>query len=269
MSMDHRNLTPRSNSCPTGSIGYTVGPGDSFYKIAGRLGTSVAVLTTLNPGVNSAALQVGQQICVPKSATGTTSPPCSGGITYTMQPGDTYYSLAGRYGLTVQALRNANPGLDPNRLNAGQTICIPAAPPPQPPALITTPLCSLLQPVLAAIPSSADIPIGSVTVRQVAMSTRAYTLVAAPLPDPPTLGNYNSYIGVLNLITDDPANPRTNILVHLIASTFGNQLPTWAGTVITAYPPIVGDNAEIRPYSNVTGTQGPALLRGDFTSCRS
>lgn len=268
MPLDSRNRSPQANPpCPAGSVGYTVGSGDSFYTIARRLGTSLAVLGALNPGVNPDTLQVGRQICVPAAAAAPQPQTCPGGSIYTIEAGDTYYTIAASHGLTVQALLTANPGVAPNRLRIGQPLCLPGAGLPQPPARIPTPLCSLLQPSLEALPPSADIPIGSVTVRQVAMSTRAYTIVAAPLPDPAALGNYNSYNGVLSLLTDDPAHPRDTVSIRLIASSFGNQLPTWAGTTITAYPPLVGDTVEIRPLNTVTGRQGPVLLQGTITPC--
>ena len=253
--------------CPAGSVTYTIRSGDTFFAIAQRLGTTVAAITALNPGVNPSALQVGQQICVPSTGPGPVPGTCPGGTTYTISPGDTYYTLATRFGTTVAALLAANPGVDPTRLIVGQAICIPGGTLPQPPALIPTPLCSLLQPIFAALPPTGDIPIGSVTVRQVAMSTRAYTIVASPLPNPATLGNYNSYVGVLSLITDIPTIPRETVNIRLISSTFGNQLVTWAGTTITTYPPIVGDTVEIRPLNSTTGAQGAALLRGNIAPC--
>lgn len=196
-------------------------------------------------------------------------PPCPAGSTaYTVRPGDTFYTLARRLGNTVAAIAALNPGVNPDALQIGQRICVPSARLPQPPVLIPTPLCSLLQPVLSAIPQAADIPVGSVTVRQVAMSTRAYTITASPLPDPAVLGNYDSYVGVLSLITDDPATPRATVNIRLISSTFGTQLPTWAGTIITAYPPILGDTVEIRPLNSITGARGAALLRGNIVPCQ-
>lgn len=260
-------FTQADPPCPAGSTAYVIRTGDTFFTIAQHFGITVAALTLLNPGVNPASLQIGQQICVP--ATGTSPGSCLGRTSTTIKPGDTFYGLATCFGITLQALLAANPGIDPNRLVVGQTVCLPGSALPQPPQLIQTPLCSLLQPVLSVVPPAADIPIGSVTVRQVAMSTRAYTVVASPLPEPSQLGNFNSYVAVLNLITDDPASPRETVTIRLVSSSFGNQLITWAGTSITTYPPIVGDTAEIRPLNNVTGSLGPAILRGDITPCRS
>ena len=194
------------------------------------------------------------------------TPACPGGQLYTIKAGDTFYLLATRYGITLAAIQAANPGVNPSRLQIGQVICIPAAPTP---VLIPTPLCSLLQPVFANLPPTGDIPIGGVIVRQVAMSTRAYTIAASPLPEPAVLGNFNAYLGVLSLITDDPAHSPALITFRLMPSYFGNQLPTWAGTVITTQPPIRGDFAEVRPFNTTSSAQGPILLRGDLAPCQA
>ncbi|HEX3046181.1 MAG TPA: LysM peptidoglycan-binding domain-containing protein, partial [Bacillota bacterium] len=200
MSNSENYLFTQALTCPAGSTPYTIQAGDTFYTIAQRLGTTVAAITALNPGVNPGALQVGQQICVPGGTPGPGPGTCPGGTLYTVRAGDTFYALAVRYGVSMQALLAANPGVDPNRLAPGMRICIPGTQAPPPVTLIQTPFCSLLRPILSEIPAVSDIPIGSVTVRQVAMSTRAYTIVAAPLPDPAALGNYNGYVGVLSLI---------------------------------------------------------------------
>lgn len=62
---------------------------------------------------------------------------CPNGTLYTIRAGDTYFALAQRFGTTVSAIAAANPGVDPNRLQIGQQICIPVAPPGPPP----TPEC--------------------------------------------------------------------------------------------------------------------------------
>ncbi len=54
-------------------------------------------------------------------------PYLTGYFTYRIQPGDTFYRLAKRYGITTQAILTANPEADPLRLQAGQQIVIPLA----------------------------------------------------------------------------------------------------------------------------------------------
>lgn len=45
---------------------------------------------------------------------------------HTIKSGDTLTSIAGRYGVKVDALQAANPGLDPRKLRVGQVIHVPA-----------------------------------------------------------------------------------------------------------------------------------------------
>lgn len=58
-----------------------------------------------------------------------TSPPpgrCpQGTMSYTIRAGDTLYLLANRYNTSVDAIMEANPGIDPYNLRIGQVICIP------------------------------------------------------------------------------------------------------------------------------------------------
>jgi LysM repeat protein len=64
-----------------------------------------------------------------------TTPPSSGATTYTVQRGDTLYSIARRYGTTVEAIAAANGIANPSRIRVGQTLTIPGgtgAPAPVP-----------------------------------------------------------------------------------------------------------------------------------------
>lgn len=45
--------------------------------------------------------------------------------TYTIRAGDTFFRLAQRFSITVQALQSANPGVDPSKLQIGQVIKLP------------------------------------------------------------------------------------------------------------------------------------------------
>jgi LysM repeat protein len=71
----------------------------------------------------------------PTAAPQPTSPPApSDGNTYTVQPGDTLYSIAKRYGTTVETLAALNNIVNPSRIRAGLVLQISGtAPPPQPP----------------------------------------------------------------------------------------------------------------------------------------
>jgi LysM repeat protein len=116
-------------SCPGGTV-YTIRPGDSLYSLAPRFNTTVNAILAANPGINPTSLQLGQQICIPVTPVPTT---CPGGFFHTVVIGDTFYSIAKGAGIAVAALQAANPGIDPNRLQIGQQICVPATAPPSMP----------------------------------------------------------------------------------------------------------------------------------------
>lgn len=44
---------------------------------------------------------------------------------YIVQKGDTYYSIGKKFGVSMQAITDANPGVDPKRLQVGKTIVVP------------------------------------------------------------------------------------------------------------------------------------------------
>lgn len=63
-----------------------------------------------------------------------------GSTPYVIRSGDTFYEIARKNNISLQALINANPGVDPNRLFIGQVICIPSGttPPTPPPSSCPT-----------------------------------------------------------------------------------------------------------------------------------
>lgn len=124
-----RICIPAAVSCPDGTI-YTVVAGDTLGAIAARFNTTVSAITGANPGLSATNLYVGQRICIPvaPSPTGPTLPACQDGTLYTVVAGDTLTSIASKFGTTNTAIRNANPGLDPYHMHAGDVLCIPVPP---------------------------------------------------------------------------------------------------------------------------------------------
>lgn len=103
---------------------YIVQPGDTLSVIARRFGITLQQLLAVNPQITDPnRIFPGQRINIPVD----TTPPSF----YIVQPGDTLYLIARRFGITLDQLLAANPQItDSNRIFPGQRINIPTGPPP-------------------------------------------------------------------------------------------------------------------------------------------
>ena len=101
---------------------YTVKSGDSLYSIARKYNVTVNDLINYN-NLKSNVLSIGQQIRIPSSTTnvGETS-----SNIYTVKSGDSLYSIARKYNVTVNDLMKYN-NLTSNLLSIGQQIRIPTS----------------------------------------------------------------------------------------------------------------------------------------------
>ena len=102
---------------------YTVQEGDTLFSIAARYSTTVEAIMEVNPEIDDPAeIEVGQEIQLPEEAQEPTL--------YTVQEGDTLFSIADEHGITAEAIQAANPDIvDPAEVEAGQVIWVPAAVP--------------------------------------------------------------------------------------------------------------------------------------------
>lgn len=103
---------------PVGQNAYTVKKGDSLYSIARNLGVDINVLRELN-NLTSDVLQIGQILILPDDEQNN-----GNSNTYTVQRGDSLYSIAKKFNVPVDELKKAN-NLANNLISIGQTLVIP------------------------------------------------------------------------------------------------------------------------------------------------
>lgn len=125
-------VEPTPPVIPPSDNTYTVASGDSLWSIARKFGVTVQELRNLN-NLTSDLLSLGQVLLIPIKEP---APPVEGTI-YTVVSGDNLYSIASRFGTTVNAIREAN-NLTSNLLSVGQTLIIPTTEVPVEPTPITT-----------------------------------------------------------------------------------------------------------------------------------
>lgn len=80
--------------------------------------------STPTPSVPSIPVRPG----IPVRPSVPATPVCESGTLYTVRPGDTLRRIAQGFGVTLEALMEANPGTTNNRLVIGQRLCIPCVP---------------------------------------------------------------------------------------------------------------------------------------------
>jgi len=106
-------------------VTHIVRAGENLFRIALRYRTTAAAVARLNGITNVRRVSVGQRLRIITCGRGYSSGGSIGrGATYTVQPGDTIFRIALRYGVNVQYLCRVN-GLYSNLIVPGQTLIIP------------------------------------------------------------------------------------------------------------------------------------------------
>lgn len=127
-----RALAKETQKLAAKTTHYTVKSGDTLYSIAQRHGLSVQDLQNLNNGISPQGLSVGKKLAV----SGIPAPQAKTlgrhetAKTYSVQKGDTLYSIAKRHGMSVEELQAYNKGLTTS-LSIGQKIKIPSSAQPK------------------------------------------------------------------------------------------------------------------------------------------
>ncbi|RIX60508.1 LysM peptidoglycan-binding domain-containing protein [Paenibacillus nanensis] len=100
---------------------YTVKRGDSLWALSQRYGVTLEQIYAANGLTSQSQLVVGQALIMPTPSEGTT---------HTVQAGESLWKIGQRYGVSIQALVEANNLTNPAAIAPGQTLVIPRAPKP-------------------------------------------------------------------------------------------------------------------------------------------
>ncbi len=111
---------PTTVPSASGTLYHTVQAGENLYRIAKRYGVTVEVIMAANGIADARSLKVGQVLLIPVEGGGTT-----GTGAYVVQPGDTLYSIAKRFGTTVETLAALNDLAPPYTIKVGQSLVVP------------------------------------------------------------------------------------------------------------------------------------------------
>ena len=96
---------------------HTVTKGQSLYSISSMYNVSIADIVKENPG-SDAGIKVGQSLKIPQNG--------DNQVTFhTIQSGETLYKLSVKYGVSVERICQANPGLSAKNFRVDQVIAIP------------------------------------------------------------------------------------------------------------------------------------------------
>jgi membrane-bound lytic murein transglycosylase D len=109
---------------------HTVRPGETMTSIASMFGTTIEKLSEWNNDKEPSSLQAGEKLNVyapnkTASKGDTDHPHSSKKTTYKVRRGDTLYSIAEKYGVSVEDLKTAN-HLTKNKVLSGKRLVIPA-----------------------------------------------------------------------------------------------------------------------------------------------
>lgn len=137
-----------STTTSANSTTYIVQAGDTLFSIAVRFNTTIAAIQQANNLENPNALRVGQRLIIPGAIAQnivTPSPTARGPTptalpnaptqvavvgetqTYIVRAGDTLAGIAAQFGVSVAELQRLNNIANPNLLNVGQRLIIPAS----------------------------------------------------------------------------------------------------------------------------------------------
>jgi LysM repeat protein len=233
-------------SCPqpAGWYVYTVQRGDTLSALAWRAGMTTYALMQANC-LSSQVISIGQKLYVPPTfyATATPKPyrcgpPLGWTYLYRVQKGDTLYGLSRRFGVGIEAIRQAN-CLSGYQINIGQVLYMPHPPlytsTPKPTATFTPTPAPTLVPTLVPTVTSTAAP--TLTPTGSPPPTLTYTPIPTVIPTTPLTPTVTFTPVPTSLLTETP--PPTPTLTETPAVPTSTFTPIPTIPTLTPEPPTV------------------------------
>ena len=244
---------------------YVVQSGDSFSLIAYKFGIDPQDLAAANGMTLSSVIFAGQVLTIPAAGQPQPTqapqptqppqqpqppaPPQNNPGTYVVQPGDSFNRIAAKFGISAEALAEANGLTIASYIYAGQVLNIPAAGQPQatlvPPTIPPTPAASTPVPV-TQVPATL-VPTAQATTTPAPVESPAQAEPGKPLKYTVQRGDSLSSIAArfnttvdalmqLNGLTDANFLYVGQVLVIIKGDDQNNETPAPTGTVAAGTP---------------------------------
>jgi len=110
------------------SVVHVVQPGENLFRIGLRYGVTVDALMAANGLSSASRVYSGQRLLIPSGSSdgGSAAPSAPASGVHVVQRGENLFRIALRYGLTTQALAQANGVVNANHVYVGQRLTIPS-----------------------------------------------------------------------------------------------------------------------------------------------
>jgi LysM repeat protein len=169
-------------------------------------------------------------------------PPTCTGVLHTVAAGETLDSIASSFGVTLEALVDANPQL----ITPGQILCVP----------VTPQICCLVLQAANGAPATAG---GTGWVQQTPPNIVTTLVAAIQLPPPATFGPYTEYFARY-------VQP-TGASFQFPLTPVTSAVPLVAGGITTPSGPLPSTTQVLVFPGTPAGAVGPVVLQGSLTTC--
>lgn len=153
-------------AAPATPASYVVKSGDSFERIARKVGTTPEKLAKANGLKTSALIRPGQKLKVPGAPAAATSAPAmaqttpsapnTAARTHKVQQGETFFSISKKHRISTEALIAANPTVKASALRLGQVIKLSSDSPAPSTTMVSTPSAPS---GIRSYPEQASVPV--------------------------------------------------------------------------------------------------------------